>query len=1185
MPEARLQDCTDDAIELVRRWLTASAGVKADPGAARLAGVLHDERGFDFALGFVDRVVRPDDPRVAAANLERLSQDVPDFLAWYLRGAVALGGGVAAMAPWAVVPTARRILRRMTGHLVVDAPRTKLGATLAKLAGTDTLLDIRPLGERVFGPDAADRRLNDAREMLEREDVHALTIRVSDVVSPMSLWAFDETVARVTERLLPLFRVAASAPTPKRITLDVAEYRDLDLTIAVFTALLERPEFLRVDAGIALQAYLPDAQDALEWLTDWARDRRARGGAPITIRLVTGDSLPTERVEASLRNWPLATLATTTETDTAYLALLDAALTAERVDAVRIAVASHNLFHVATAWTLATRRNLTAAVDVEMLLGSATGAADAVRSDVGGLRLVTPVVHPTEADAAIPYLATRLQALADTDAAMGSAVAVASEPDHFDRDRDRFLAAIDGLGDPLPVTNRVQDRRAPLGEPEFRDRFDLTPDTDPAIAGNRAWARDILRRVPRSPLGADTLRAARVVDRVRLERILTTTAGAGANWGRQDPADRAELLDFIAHELEVRRGDLIEVLCTEVGVTLTEADAEVSRAIDAASLLAVQARHRLDIDGAVLVPPRLTVVVAPAQEPVAVTALGVVAALAAGSGVVVKPASQAGRSVALLTDILWQAGVPHSLLAVVDIDEEALGRTLVAHAVVDRVLFTGSADTARSFRWWRAGLPLSATSGGRNTIVVTPSADFDLAVEDIVASAFGRAGQQRAAVSLVILVGSVATSERFHRTLVDAGRGLHVAWPSGPAAQLGPLIARPHGTTRDALTVLEAGASWLLEPRALDDSERLWSPGIREGAAAAPEAGLLDAVAPVVELASVDSLQAAIALQNSSDSGLAAGLHSLDAAEVAEWVDSVQAGTLFVNRRTTDTSVGRAPLGGWKRSSIGPTTRPGGPLHLATLGRWVPKARPPHKSIRLRGVPDAVATLIDAARPGLTFEEFDQVRAGALSDAVAWSEEFGVAHDPAALKAERNVLRYRPMSVIVRQSENASTGDLVRVLAAASAARAHILLSTARPLPAPLVQLLSSGRSPLDVVDHLVESDEDWLQRAAAGAIFLDRWSGDLEPDENDIVAALTPSLETIPRTAFGGPGARIRLLGGDPIMLEEALGASVDVTVYDAPVVDAGLLEMLPFVREQVIAMRTHRFGSVDRDLRDLPL
>jgi len=268
---------------------------------------------------------------------------------------------------------------------------------------------------------------------------------------------------------------------------------------------------------------------------------------------------------------------------------------------------------------------------------------------------------------------------------------------------------------------------------------------------------------------------------------------------------------------------------------------------------------------------------------------------------------------------------------------------------------------------------------------------------------------------------------------------------------------------------------------------------------------------------------------------------------------------------------------------VGAGTKPGGPLSVATLGRWVPVPRTVHKSIQLHGLPPRVTAVIEAARSGLSFEEFDQVRAGAQSDVRARAAEFGRSHDPAGLVVERNVLRWRPQSVIVRQADGASSGDLVRVLVAATAARAHVLLSTARSLPGPLTQLLASSRSPLDVVDHLVESDEDFLRRAASGAVFQDSWSsGDDEPqDALDVV--LAQGQERPAHTAFGGPGARIRLVGGDPLALEEALGASIDATIHDGPVVESGIIEMLPFLREQTVSVTAHRFGDLDPDFTEL--
>src|SRR5690606_514968 len=103
-----------------------------------------------------------------------------------------------------------------------------------------------------------------------------------------------------------------------------------------------------------------------------------------------------------------------------------------------------------------------------------------------------------------------------------------------------------------------------------------------------------------------------------------------------------------------------------------------------------------------------------------------------------------------------------------DLKARDLGQRMVAHPEVDRVILTGGYETAEMFRSWRPDLGLLAETSGKNAIIVTPSADLDLAVNDVVKSAFGHAGQKCSASSLVILVGSVARSERFEKQLVDA---------------------------------------------------------------------------------------------------------------------------------------------------------------------------------------------------------------------------------------------------------------------------------------------------------------------------------------------------------------------------------------------------------------------------------
>jgi RHH-type proline utilization regulon transcriptional repressor/proline dehydrogenase/delta 1-pyrroline-5-carboxylate dehydrogenase len=1143
-PEISADELVEETVATVRRWLAESADAKPDASAARLAGVLKDPRGLDFTIGFVDRVVRPEDLRVAARNLEELSHHIPRFLPWYLRAAIALGGGFATIFPWIIVPLARRVLRRMVGHLVIDATPTHLDKTLTELREGGVRLNLNLLGEAVLGDDEADRRLAGTRALLARDDVDYVSIKVSSVSSQLSMWAFDETVARVVERLTPLYELAASSPTPKFINLDMEEFHDLDLTIAVFEALLGQPQLKRLEAGIVLQAYLPDALAALQGLTEWATDRRAAGGAGIKVRVVKGANLAMEYVDATMHGWPLATWSAKVETDTNYKRVLNWAFTTERTEAVRIGVAGHNLFDVAFAWLLAKRRGVEHRIEFEMLLGMATGQAEAVKRDVGGLLLYTPVVHPREFDSAISYLIRRLEENASSENFMSALFELAGNEKIFAREEGRFLASIAALTPELPGSNRVQDRQNPDVDPAGElDEFSNEPDTDNAIATNRSWGRRILERSATSTLGADAIAAARIDD---LDTLLTTvgaTVHAASGWQALPVEARARILHDAGDVLAVFRGRLIEVMASETGKTIAEGDVEVSEAIDFAHYYATRSLELAAVTDATFTPSRLIVVTPPWNFPVAIPAGSVLAALASGSAVIIKPAPQARRSAAVMIEALWEAGVPRDVLRLVDIEEGDLGRELVSHPAVDRVILTGAYETAELFRSWRPDLPLLAETSGKNAIIVTPSADLDLAVADVVKSAFGHAGQKCSAASLVILVGSVAKSERFRRQLVDAVGTLRVGLPQNPLSQMGPIIEPAHGKLLHALTTLEPGQSWLVKPRELGEDGRLWTPGVRDGVAAGSEFHRTEYFGPVLGIMTAATLEEAIELQNASAYGLTGGIHSLDAHEVAMWLALVDAGNAYVNRGITGAVVRRQPFGGWKRSSVGAGAKAGGPNYLLTLGSWSAVPAEPSEDLRLEGLDSSVESLIAAAQSGLEFLEFDAVRRAALSDEAAWQQEFGTSRDVSDLKVERNVFRYLPVAVTLRLAEGEPVGALVRLLAAAARAHAPVAISSAVPLPATLVALFSGGLSPLRVRGIVVESDAAWLDRAAAGGITT----------------------------------ARVRLAGGDAAALAAAVGGTPDLAIYAGEVTAAGRIELLPFLREQAVSITAHRFGNPD--------
>ncbi|WP_144792947.1 bifunctional proline dehydrogenase/L-glutamate gamma-semialdehyde dehydrogenase [Microbacterium paludicola] len=1192
----------EHAIELARRWVTEAAEADVDPAAARLADVLQDENGLPFTLGFVDGVMRPESLSAAAAQLQRIAPIVPEFLPWYLRGAVRLGGGIAPVLPSPVVPIARRVLREMVGHLVVDARPAKLSAAIERLRSSGARLNLNLLGEAVLGEEEAKRRLDGIHDLIRRDDVDYVSVKVSSIVSHLSMWAFDEVVDTVVDRLLPLYLTAAGNGT--FINLDMEEYRDLDLTIAVFTRILEDSRLQRLEAGIVLQAYLPDALGAMRELTAWAKDRVAHGGAAIKVRLVKGANLPMERVDAVMHDWPLATYETKLDTDANYLRILDEALHPENTAAVHLGVAGHNLFGIAYAWLLAGERGVREQIDFEMLLGMAQGQVQAVSREVGPVLLYVPVVKPEEFDVAISYLVRRLEENAEQDNFLSAAFHLHDDDGLFARERDRFVLALERSGSPSlrSVPFRGQNRQAPVHEslrpaaPAPADEGELTQavlgiargsgggdafietavyaprevevesagapgfrntsDSDPSLPANREWASTIRERIATSTAGDDALRAARVDDEEALDEVIGRVLTGAPLWGSRPAADRAEALLRAAAALEARRAELIEVAASETGKVLSEADIEVSEAVDFARYYAAKARELDAVAGASFEPARLTVVTPPWNFPLAIPAGGVLASLAAGSGVIFKPAPQARRCAAVIAEALWEAGIPRDVLALVDIEEGDLGRELISHDAVDRVILTGSWDTAALFRSWRPDLPLLAETSGKNAIVITPSADLDLAVADLVKSAFGHAGQKCSAASLAILVGPVGRSKRFARQLVDAVRSLHVGWPTDPLAEVGPVIEKPEGKLAWALTELEGDERWAITPTPVagDDTGRLWRPGVRVGVQPGSRFHLEEFFGPVLGIMHAPNLQRAIEMQNAVAYGLTAGLHTQDPDELAAWLSQVQAGNLYVNRGITGAIVQRQPFGGWKRSSVGPGAKAGGPNYLVGLGRWRRRSGGPTSStLHLRGLDSRITDLIEAAQPSLDYESFEWLRRSALSDAIAWDREFGRVRDVSQLGVERNLFRYRPVPVMIRATGDAGWHELLRVVVAGIRTGSKFFLSTPVGLPADVRRALSELR-----VAVAVESDEEWVERMSRRGA---------EEDATDAA----------PRAS------RVRLVGSQDAVsavhraLAEATDGDPDLAVYDGEVTSAGRIELLPFVHEQAITITAHRFGNPD--------
>ena len=377
-------------------------------------------------------------------------------------------------------------------------------------------------------------------------------------------------------------------------------------------------------------------------------------------------------------------------------------------------------------------------------------------------------------------------------------------------------------------------------------------------------------------------------------------------------------------------------MAIEVGKNRIEALGEVEESAD---LLRYYSQTMEDNDGydhamgnlgdatvhtrSVLRPHGVFAVISPFNFPMALATGPTGAALIAGNTVVLKPSSASPLSSMNLMMAYIEAGVPKGAINLVMGPGDTIGQALQTHPGIDGIVFTGSYEVGMklfhgfSKAWPR---PTIVEMGGKNPAVVSRKADLEEAAEGIMRSAFGFGGQKCSANSRVYVERPV--HDELIRLLVEKTEKVAVGDPLVRANWMGPVIdqravdrhqaataeARSDGTVftgGEHLTDGDLARGFYVEPTVvgnLPTSHRLFRDEL---------------FAPFTAVAAVDSLDEAIALANGNVLGLTAGVYSEDPAEVQHFLDTIEAGVLYVNRRagaTTGAWPGIQAFGGWKGS-------------------------------------------------------------------------------------------------------------------------------------------------------------------------------------------------------------------------------------------------------------------------------
>lgn len=438
----------------------------------------------------------------------------------------------------------------------------------------------------------------------------------------------------------------------------------------------------------------------------------------------------------------------------------------------------------------------------------------------------------------------------------------------------------------------------------------------------------------RSPVNTDWLMGnfAAATD-AHVNRAVAAAQAAFPAWRGAPWQERAALLGKVADLISERLFEISAAVSMEIGKNRLEAIGDVEETADLIrycvaamadnqgfdrQLLSETAHHH---NRSVLKPYGVWGVIGPFNFPAALTGGPTGAALVAGNTVVLKPAAEGSLTAWMLARCFEDAGIPKGVFNM-SLGGDEPGKTLAAHPNLAGLTFTGSYAVGMSIiKNFPTAVghyrPVIAEMGGKNPTIITAKADLDKAALGVMRSAFGLTGQKCSACSRVYVDETVKTA--FLDKLVDLTADLNVGDPTQAETYMGPIIHadayQAYQSYIDEMSAasiliggqtLEIGKGYFVAPTVvtdLPDDHRLWKH---------------EMFAPIVAVRGVADRDEAMRLANDVSLGLTAGMYSEDSAEVDWFLDHIEAGVLYVNRKTGATTgawPGYQSFGGWKGST------------------------------------------------------------------------------------------------------------------------------------------------------------------------------------------------------------------------------------------------------------------------------
>lgn len=406
-------------------------------------------------------------------------------------------------------------------------------------------------------------------------------------------------------------------------------------------------------------------------------------------------------------------------------------------------------------------------------------------------------------------------------------------------------------------------------------------------------------------------------------------------WSRISPWERAAVLLRAGDILRHRRREMLAWLAFEVGKNFDQADGEIAEAIDhfewnARQLLDAQRGKEIqpltsELNEYRYLPLGVGVVISPWNFPATLPLGMVIAAIAAGNTVVLKPAEESSVIAHQLFDLFEEAGLPPGVVNLLPGHGPEVGDALVRHPDVRFVAFVGSRTVGTAIHARASGLVpgqqqlrrVMTEMGGKNATIVTRHADIPWAVREIVTSAFGYQGQKCSATSRLILLDDIhdqvleAVLAEVDRVASDIGHpsGNHAYGPlinAAAAEKVLGYIAQAPSEGRVLRRGERMGEGWFVTPTVVD-GVRLESPLAQE-----------EIFGPFLSVLRASTLEQAVELANGVEYALTGAAFTRDPSELDYLREHFYVGNLYLNRSSTGAMAGVHPFGGYKLSGTGP---------------------------------------------------------------------------------------------------------------------------------------------------------------------------------------------------------------------------------------------------------------------------